>query len=124
MKNTVLAPISIGELVDKITILEIKQTKTVDPEKLTNVERELELLNELYNSLHVNVTALKIELYKINSDLWVIEDSKRKHERNQIFDDSFIQLAREVYLKNDIRAAIKKDINLLTNSNIIEEKIY
>ena len=124
MKNTVLAPISIGELVDKITILEIKQSKIANATKLANVQRELDALLELYCGLDVDVTALKAELYKINSQLWVIEDSKRQHERNQVFDAAFVQLAREVYLKNDIRAAIKKDINLLTDSSIIEEKIY
>jgi len=124
MKNTVLAPISIGELVDKITILEIKQTKTTDPVKLENVAEELRLLLEIYRSLHVDVSALKADLYEINSALWVIEDSKRQHERNQVFNEDFVHLAREVYLKNDIRAAIKKDINLLTNSRIVEEKIY
>jgi hypothetical protein len=124
MKNTVLAPISIGELVDKITILEIKLAKTSDAIKLANVERELDALLELYRSLDIDVTALKSELREINSQLWVIEDAKRQHERNQVFDAAFVQLAREVYLKNDIRAAIKKNINLLTNSNIIEEKIY
>jgi cell shape-determining protein MreC len=121
---SVLAPISIGELVDKITILEIKASKTTDAEKLANVQRELKLLLELYNSLNVDVTALKAELYKINSELWVIEDSKRKCETAQQFDFEFIQLARSVYIKNDIRASIKKQINLLSNSKIIEEKIY
>jgi cell shape-determining protein MreC len=121
---SVLAPISIGELVDKITILEIKASKTSDAEKLANVQRELKLLLELYNSLNVDVTALKAELYKINSELWVIEDSKRKCETAQQFDFEFIQLARSVYIKNDIRASIKKQINLLSNSKIIEEKIY
>jgi cell shape-determining protein MreC len=121
---SVLAPISIGELVDKITILELKAAKTQDAEKLANVQRELKLLNELYNSLHIKVDALKQELYAINSELWVIEDSKRKCETAQQFDFEFIQLARSVYIKNDIRAAIKKQINTITNSSIVEEKIY
>lgn len=121
---SVLAPISIGELVDKITILELKAAKTQDAEKLANVQRELKLLNELYNSLHIKVDALKQELYTINSELWVIEDSKRQCEKTQTFDSGFIELARSVYIKNDIRAAIKKQINTITNSSIVEEKIY
>ena len=121
---SVLAPISIGELVDKITILEIKQSKTTDETKLANIKRELRLLNDLYNSLHVNVSHLKDELYNINSELWVIEDSKRNCEKLQSFDSEFIQLARNVYIKNDRRAEIKKQINLISNSSIVEEKIY
>jgi hypothetical protein len=119
-----LAPISIGELVDKITILELKVAKTTDTAKLANVQRELNLLVELYNSLHIKVDALKQELYNINSELWIIEDSKRKCEKTQTFDAEFIQLARSVYIKNDIRANIKKQINTITNSGIVEEKIY
>ena len=121
---SVLAPISIGELVDKITILEIKQSKTSDELKLANINKELGLLNELYNSLNVDVSDLKQELFKVNSELWVIEDSKRKCETAQQFDFDFIQLARSVYIKNDIRANIKKQINSITNSGIVEEKIY
>lgn len=121
-----MAPISIGELVDKITILEIKQSKTDDFHRLKNIIVELGQLQNIFDSLSYNETVvqLKDELYKINSELWVIEDSKRKHEKEQKFDNEFIQLARNVYIKNDQRAAIKKEINLLTNSSIIEEKIY
>lgn len=121
-----MAPISIGELVDKITILEIKQSKTDDFHRLKNIIVELGQLQNIFDSLSYNETVvqLKAELYKINSELWVIEDSKRRHEKEQKFDNEFIQLARNVYIKNDQRAAIKKEINLLTNSSIIEEKIY
>jgi len=121
---SVLSPISIVELVYKITILELKAAKTQDAEKLANVQRELKLLNELYNSLHIKVDALKQELYTINSELWVIEDSKRQCEKTQTFDSGFFELARSVYIKNDIRADIKKQINTITNSGIVEEKIY
>ena len=121
---SVLAPISIGELVDKITILELKASKTTDAIKLANIQKELRLLNESYNSLHMDVTALKEELHKVNSELWDIEDNKRKCEQSQTFDSEFIQLARSVYIKNDIRANIKKQINIITNSGIVEEKIY
>jgi predicted nuclease with TOPRIM domain len=120
----ILAPISIGELVDKITILELKASKATDVTKLANIQKELKLLRESYNSLHVDVTTLKEELHKVNAELWVIEDSKRKCEQSQTFDSEFIQLARSVYIKNDIRANIKKQINIIANSGIIEEKIY
>lgn len=121
-----MAPISIGELVDKITILEIKQTKTDDFHRLKNIIVELGQLQNVFDQLPHNnkVAHLKDDLYKVNSELWVIEDSKRRHEREQQFDEVFIQLARNVYIKNDLRAAIKKQINILTNSSIIEEKIY
>jgi hypothetical protein len=126
MKNTVMAPISIGELIDKITILEIKQTKTEDFNRLKNIIVELGQLQNIFDALSYDqrIVDLKDQLYKINSELWIIEDSKRSHERQQLFDSAFIQLARDVYIKNDTRAAIKRQINLLTNSSIIEEKIY
>jgi hypothetical protein len=126
MSNSVYAPISIGELIDKITILEIKLTKTHDDTKRSHVTRELMALVDLYDRLHLqnSVIDLKVKLTQINKELWDIEDSKRKCEKSQTFDSAFIDLARNVYLKNDIRAALKKEINLLTNSAIIEEKIY
>ncbi len=126
MEQTVLAPISVGELIDKITILEIKKTKTLDVNKLKNILIELGQLNRLLDQLAIPavVDTLKIQLRNINSDLWVIEDSKRQCEKEQRFDQAFIELARSVYLKNDQRAAIKRNINELTNSAIIEEKIY
>lgn len=121
-----MAPISIGELVDKITILEIKKTKTDDFHRLKNIIVELGQLQNVFDGLSIDdkVNELKKDLYKVNSELWIIEDSKRRHEREQQFDEVFIQLARNVYIKNDLRAAIKKQINILTNSSIIEEKIY
>lgn len=126
MEQTVLAPISIGELIDKITILEIKKTKTLDVNKLKNILIELGQLNRLLDQLSIPavVETLKVQLRNINSELWIIEDSKRQCEKEQRFDKSFIELARKVYLKNDQRAAIKRNINELTNSAIVEEKIY
>jgi hypothetical protein len=126
MKNTVMAPISIGELVDKITILEIKQSKTDDFNRLKNIIVELGQLQTLFDQLPHNnkISELKEKLHSINAELWIIEDSKRHHEKMQKFDQAFIELARKVYIKNDLRAAIKKEINILTNSSIIEEKIY
>lgn len=121
-----MAPISVGELIDKITILEIKQNKTSDFNRLKNIIVELGQLQTIYDQLPYNekVVELKGKLYKINLELWGIEDSKRRHEKEQVFDQAFIELARKVYIKNDTRAAIKREINLLTNSSIIEEKIY
>lgn len=120
----VLAPISVGELVDKITILKIKGQIISDPSKLANVERELQLLDQLYQDLGVKETIEELEqqLFKVNQELWHIEDFKRACEAEQNFEDSFVNAARQVYLKNDLRAQIKKQINLLTGSDIVEEK--
>lgn len=120
----ILAPISAGELIDKITILEIKKDKTTDLAKLANITEELRLLTDLCNGLQINTGDLKEQLRVINLELWDIEDFKRNCEKAQDFGPEFIQAARNVYLKNDRRAAIKREINLATNSHIIEEKIY
>lgn len=119
-----MAPISIGELVDKITILQIKQSKTQDQLKLSNINTELELLQKILSSLNIDIETLKDQLYAVNLDLWHIEDYKRACEKEQNFDDGFVNAARQVYLKNDLRAEIKREINLQTNSLIVEEKIY
>jgi len=126
----IYAPISVGELYDKITILQVKSERFDDVTKLTNVRRELE---ELRSVAKQNVEAesaferaeldrLVSELREINEQLWDIEDGKRAAEGRQTFDDPFIRLARDVYLKNDRRAAIKKGINMLVGSTIVEEK--
>jgi hypothetical protein len=124
MSQITYAPISIGELIDKITILEIKLTKSQDPEKLNNIRTEYDMLSIILNNLELSeqIPKLKDELLKVNGELWVIEESKRLHEKQQLFDATFILLARAVYIKNDIRANIKKQINLLTDSTIVEEK--
>ena len=125
----VLAPISLGELIDKITILQIKQERIQDPIKLKNVLKELYQLIEIHSNT-LNETQLAFtaplfhQLYHVNNQLWDIEDSKRKHEKEQNFTEEFVQLARQVYLKNDLRAKIKHDINLLVGSDIVEEKSY
>ena len=126
MPTSVLAPISVGELIDKITILELKKTKTKDVARLKNILVELGQLLNILDSIvvPVEIDELRSKLFKVNSELWEIEDSKRQCEKKQSFDNAFIQLARNVYLKNDLRASIKKEINQLTNSSIIEEKIY
>ena len=118
------APISIGELIDKITILKIKSILIIDTTKLKNIEQELQLLEELKDSLNINVDSLQSKLYGVNLELWHIENYKRECEKNQSFDDKFIDSARQVYLKNDLRAEIKHSINTMFGSTIVEEKSY
>lgn len=123
------APISIGELIDKITILKIKSILIVDKTKLKNIEQELQLLEELKDSLNIDIDthtleSLQSKLYGVNLELWHIENYKRECEKNQTFDNEFIDAARQVYLKNDVRAEIKRKINLMVGSTIVEEKSY
>ena len=124
----ILAEISVGELFDKITILNIKTKKIHDSEKLNNIKKELGFLNHQASSINVKDQALlnhNIEkLQLINEELWDIENNKRECEANKDFGEKFIELSRDVHFKNDIRAKIKKDINLLTDSSVIEEKEY
>lgn len=123
----VLAPISVGELIDKITILKIKSNLITDSDKLINIEKELQSLEELKDELKLDLDSiepLQHQLYKVNLELWHIENYKRECEKNQTFGDDFVNTARQVYLKNDIRAKIKKDINTLVGSTIVEEKSY
>jgi len=123
-KHHILAPISIGELIDKITILEIK-TQHLQDKALENAGEELTALRQTLKSLEVNIApSLVRRLKEVNQDLWRIEDDIRDKERLKDFDDAFIKLARSVYLKNDHRAKIKKEINLSCNSSITEEKSY
>jgi phenylalanyl-tRNA synthetase alpha subunit len=125
--NSINTPVSPGEVLDKITILEIKAVKISDTEKLKNVNHELNLLQSIWNT-HVEnsdkVNDLKQQLKKVNQDLWNIEDDIRIKEYKKEFDDEFIQIARSVYVENDKRAAAKKAINLLLGSELIEEKSY
>ncbi len=123
------APISLGELIDKITILEIKAVHIGDEAKLKNVTHELTILDNKVNELldaagQAKLAPLKKLLKDINQELWVIEDDIRDCERDKDFSDKFIQLARAVYFTNDKRAAVKKDINLAFGSELIEEKSY
>lgn len=120
----VLINVSIGELFDKITILRIKQERLSNKEQLENVQKELTVLERkaFYNDPEVN--ALVDELKKVNELLWDIENSKRLCEANKEFGSKFIELARQVYIQNDNRAKIKKMINVITGSEIIEEKEY
>jgi len=123
------APISLGELIDKITILEIKAVNIDDAAKLKNVTHELDVLNTKVGSLldadgQTKLAPLKADLKAINQELWVIEDDIRDCERAKDFSDKFVQLARAVYFTNDKRAAVKKDINLVFGSELVEEKSY
>jgi len=123
------APISLGELIDKITILEIKAVNIQDVGKLKNVTHELDILNEKVASFLdsagiAKLAPLKAALKDINQALWIIEDDIRDCEYVKDFSDKFIQLARAVYVTNDQRAKVKKDINLAFGSELIEEKSY
>ncbi len=125
--NDILVPISPGELLDKITILQIKAERIDDPAKVANVNTELKLLTEVWNqSVETDdvIEALTQELKRINEALWEIEDDIRDEERNKRFGDRFIELARAVYVTNDKRAEAKKKVNLHLNSTIVEEKSY
>jgi hypothetical protein len=119
--------ISVGEFFDKITILEIKKKKIHDKEKLSNVNNELtELRNieQTYNLKSFQLNNLIKKLYNVNLELWNIEDKIRVLEKSKSFDSEFIQLARSVYITNDLRANLKKEINIKSKSNLIEEKSY
>lgn len=122
-----LLPVAWGEVFDKLTILEIKASKLSDPSKMVNVVRERLEIDKVIGDIQKYPAELKgliEELRAINADLWVIEDSKRDCERQQRFDENFIELARKVYFWNDRRAAVKRAINELLGSAIIEEKNY
>ena len=120
-------PVSVGELIDKITILEIKNKKITDSYKLSNIKYELKLLNSFVRKNKLNtklIRDLKAKLLSVNSKLWIVEDKLRTHEHKNKFDKDFISLARKVYFLNDKRSVIKKDINVSVGSMIIEEKSY
>ena len=125
--DKILAEISAGELIDKITILEIKKDKIADREKLANVEKELTSLNQTLKKYITDpnkIANFKEDLKNINLKLWDIEDGKRSAEKNKKFDEKFIELARNVYKFNDERAKIKLEINNALGSNIKEVKSY
>jgi len=120
-------PISPGELIDKITILEIKSARMKDPVKVANVRVELGLLQSTWQSSPYaahDIQSEWAELRRINETLWDIEDKIRDKERDQQFDLEFIELARAVYVTNDERAAVKRTINTKLGSRIVEEKSY
>jgi hypothetical protein len=114
-------PVSTGEVIDKITILQIKQERIADAAKHKNVTKEL---NQLLSRIDVSEIAQFVELKKVNEQLWDVEDAIRVCEKKGQFDDEFVRLARSVYILNDQRAELKKQINLETGSRLIEEKSY
>ena len=121
MKITV--PISLGELYDKISILEIKLSNMNTPEKIANVANEYKELREIAKDYPID-TELYEKLREVNQELWDIEDGIRIEERNKDWGDDFVKLARRVYFSNDKRAEVKKEINLKYGSAIVEEKSY
>ena len=125
--SQILVPVSLGELIDKITILEIKSERISDPAKLANVRLELEQLNQvsvLDKELLSNIAELRDNLKAVNSDLWEIEDRIRIKESLAEFDQEFIDLARSVYFRNDDRAAFKRSISVQQGYDLVEEKSY
>lgn len=123
----ILVPTAPGELIDKLTILQLKSEKITDPEKLKNVRHEQTTLQKTADDAlpqSAELQALWGRLYDVNADLWVIEDDIRACEARGDFGAGFIGLARAVYVTNDQRAAIKKEINILLGSDLIEEKSY
>ena len=120
-------PISCGELVDKLTILQIKKIKIIEKNKLEQVNKEYEYLMKIYSDIlkkFPNLNEMYDRLYQINLKLWEIEDKVRMCEKNDKFDQSFIDLARNVYQTNDLRFTIKNEINEYLNSDVKEQKSY
>ena len=125
--SEILVPVSFGELLDKIAILQIKSERMTDAAKLANVRNELTALETTWAAhpaSRQDIDALRADLKAVNERLWVIEDDIRLQEKAQTFDAEFIRLARAVYFENDIRARVKKDINLALGSAYVEEKSY
>ena len=125
--SEIQVPVSFGELLDKIAILQIKSERMKDEAKLANVRNELSALEKTWMAHPAaghNIAELRAQLKHVNERLWVIEDDIRLKEKAQAFDDEFIQLARSVYFQNDIRARVKKAINLALGSAYVEEKSY
>ncbi|NCF63330.1 MAG: hypothetical protein GWP58_10805 [Gammaproteobacteria bacterium] len=126
MEN-IQVPVSPGEVLDKITILEIKSERMGDPEKVANVRAELSLLQKTWNGAIKDTDVIRdlhAQLKEINEALWEIEDDIRDKERVKEFDERFIELARAVYFTNDRRSKVKKELNLHLGSEIVEEKSY
>jgi len=125
--SELLVPVSFGELLDKIAILQIKSERIEDPAKLDNVRRELSALEQAWMAHPAaggDIGRLRAELKVVNERLWRIEDDIRLKEQAQAFDPEFIDLARSVYRENDERARIKREINLALGSAYVEEKSY
>ncbi|SDO33336.1 DUF6165 family protein [Vreelandella arcis] len=127
MKDTIEVPLSFGEVLDKITILEIKSERIENEEKISNVRLELDALNSIWeHEIHASsrIGDLRVQMKSVNEELWDIEDDIRAQEAKQDFGPQFVSLSRSVYFTNDRRAAIKKDVNLHLGSRFVEEKSY
>ena len=125
--SEILVPVSFGELLDKIAILQIKSERMTDAAKLTNVRNELSALEKTWMAHPAaghDIARLRADLKAVNERLWGIEDDIRLKEKAQAFDDGFVQLARSVYIENDERARIKREINVALGSAYVEEKSY
>ena len=123
-KGIVKIEVSNGEIIDKLTILQLKIERINDSKKLKNLRKEYAELKEYASSIMDSSDPLYQDLYSINSELWDIEDHIRELERKKDFGKDFIATARSVYIKNDRRAAIKREINIRTSSDLLEEKSY
>ena len=125
--SLIQVPVSYGELIDKLTILEIKSARISDPAKLANVRKELELLDGTWQrdpAAATDISDLWAQLRTVNERLWVVEDDLRILEKAQRFDAEFVRLARSVYFENDERARVKREINQRLGSTLVEEKSY
>lgn len=125
--SEILVPVSFGELLDKIAILQIKSERMSDPAKLANVRKELSALESTWMAHPAaggDVVRLRAQLKSVNERLWEIEDDIRMKEKAQAFDHEFVRLARSVYFENDERARIKREINAALGSDYVEEKSY
>jgi hypothetical protein len=125
--NTISVPVSFGELIDKLTILEIKDARIGDAARRANVRTELDLLASTWEAApasRTDIAAERARLRAVNEALWDIEDRIRLKEKDKAFDAEFIELARSVYIRNDERAAIKREINQKLGSTLVEEKSY
>jgi hypothetical protein len=116
--------VSNGEIIDKLTIIQIKLERIKDESKLVNLQKEYKLLLEATSEILSTSDELYKSLYEANCELWDIEDHIRDLERRKDFGDDFISTARSVYIKNDLRSEIKREINIKTSSGLIEEKSY
>jgi hypothetical protein len=127
MKSEIEIPVSLGELLDKISILEIKSEKIANEDKLENIRHELRLLLQKFDETGLSgdqISNLRNDLKKTNLEIWNAEDVIRDLDRNKDFGENFIATARSIYRLNDARASVKKEINILLGSKIVEEKGY
>lgn len=116
--------VSNGEIIDKLTIVQIKLERIKNKEKLENLQKEYDILKEASSSIISQDDPVYVALYKVNCDLWDIEDHIRDLERKKLFNEDFVETARSVYFRNDTRSELKREINIKTQSGLIEEKSY